>query len=343
MTAKLIEDEGYWRRCCKARWDICDVSSYGNSWKRMYFEKNLQQIIEHFVPETTDTRELDETMALSANYVNRLEIAQLLPPVKEARADGDDVSDAGSDSGDGPEIDHFDFAPALKALPFLEEFSVRYGVRASGMNFEWNLFQFTARDCLLLAKCIAASKNLTKFRLHQSKVDDDKVRVLISHILDHPGLVDLDLSHNVIGDRGARAIGKFLNNHSKLTRLNISDNVIRAPGAQAIAHALTKNTTLTQLNMRLNRLGDEGGQAICRALLKNGTLKEVNLGSNDLTEPTASILAQVVVQNSVVKDVDLSCNRLGPVSLQNLYDYAPRTSLGAFEHKIAKPGFSEQL
>ena len=28
-------------------------------------------------------------------------------------------------------------------------------VRDCGMNFEWNLFQFTARDCLLLAKVCA--------------------------------------------------------------------------------------------------------------------------------------------------------------------------------------------
>ena len=315
VTATVIEEEGYWQRCCKARWDICDVSAFGGSWKRMYFEKNLQNIIEKFVPETTDSTELDETLALSANYVKKLDITQLLPPVKEtARGDGDDMSDAGSDSGDGPEVDHFDFAPALKQLPNLEEFHLTYGVKDCGMNFEWNLFQFTARDCLLLAKCIAACKTLKVFRLHQSKVDDDKVRVLISHILDHPGLIELDLSHNMIGDRGARAVGKFLNNHSKLTRLNICDNVIRAAGAQAIAHALTKNTTLTQLNMRLNRLGDEGGQAICRALLKNNTLREVNLGSNDLTEPTAAILSQVVVQNSTVKNFDLSCNRLGPVS-----------------------------
>ena len=32
-------------------------------------------------------------------------------------------------------------------LPFFS-----YSVRDCGMNFEWNLFQFTARDCLLLAK-----------------------------------------------------------------------------------------------------------------------------------------------------------------------------------------------
>ena len=317
VTANLVEEEDYWTRCCKHRWEICDISRYGDSWKRMYFEKNLQQIVEHFVPETTDPTQLNETLPLSANYVKKLDIRQLLPPVREAPKgpDFDDASDGGSDAGDEPECDHFNFGTALKALPNIEELHVTYGVRDCGMNFEWNLFQFTARDCLQLAESIAKCKTLKVLRLHRSKVDDDKVRVLISHILDHPGLVQLDLSHNLIGDRGARAVGKFINNHSQLVKLDLCDNQIRAAGAQAIAHALTKNTTLQFLNLRLNKLGDEGGQAICRSLLKNSTLKEVNIATNDLGEPTAAILSQVVMMNNTVKSIDLSCNKLGPVSI----------------------------
>ncbi|XP_046381825.1 dynein regulatory complex subunit 5-like [Haliotis rufescens] len=314
VTANLVQDEDYWKRCCKARWEICDVSAYGESWKRMYFEKHLQEIIEHFVPETTDPTKLTETLALSANYIKKIDINQLLPPVREAPKgpDFDEASDAGSDIGEEPECDHFNFTPVLKALPNLEELHLTYGVKDCGMNFEWNLFQFTARDCLQLAECVAKCKTLKVFKLHRSKVDEDKVRVLISHILDHPSLIELDLSHNLIGDRGARAVGKFLNNHSQLVRLNLCDNQIKAAGAQAIAHALTKNTTLQFLNLRLNRLGDDGGQAICRSLLKNTTLREVNVGSNDMAEPTAAILSQVVMQNNTVKSIDLSCNRLGP-------------------------------
>ena len=189
VTANLIEDEGYWKRCCQANWETCDVSIYGESWKRMYFEKNFERIIENFVPETTDTTELNETLELSANYIKKLNIRQLLPPVKEMPKGPheDDLSDGGdSDAGDGPEVDHFDFGPVLQKLPNIEEFHVTFGVRDCGMNFEWNLFQFTARDCLLLAKCISGLKHLQVFHLHRSKVDDDKVRVLISHILDHP-------------------------------------------------------------------------------------------------------------------------------------------------------------
>ena len=49
VTANLIQDEGYWERCSKARWEkgddpvarweICDVVQYGGSWKRMFFER----------------------------------------------------------------------------------------------------------------------------------------------------------------------------------------------------------------------------------------------------------------------------------------------------------------
>lgn len=316
ITAKLVDDDGYWKKCCNARWEVCDVSQHGGRWKRMFFERNLQEIIEKFVPESTNPTELTETLALSSNYVRRLIIRQLLPPIKNVNknASNDNVSDGEeSDIGDEPQIDHFDFGILLPQLPFLEDFHVTYGVRDCGMNFDWSLFQFTTRDCMLLSKCIANCRTLRMLKLHESKVDDSKVRVLISHILDHPVLLELDLSQNIIGDRGARAIGKFLNNHSQLTKLNLCNNNIHAYGAQAIAHALTKNTNLLSLELRLNHIGDDGGQAICRALLKNSTLKEVGLGSNELSEPTAAVMSKVMSENSVLRKIDLSCNRLGPV------------------------------
>ena len=315
ITASLIEDEGYWKRCCKDKWQVCDVSAFGDSWKRMFFEKNLQKMVEEFVPGTTELTELNETVKLSAKYVRKLDIRQLLPPIKDpSRSLKDDASDEEENDGnEGPEMDHFDFSVIVPQLPYLEELRITYGVRDCGMNFEWHLFQFTAKDCLQLAQCLAAYKTLKVLHLCRSKVDDEKVRVLIKHILEHPGLTELDLSHNVIRDKGARGIGKLLT-CSRLTKLNVGDNQIRAMGGQAIAHALTKNTTLTYLNLELNRLGDEGGQAIFRALLKNDTLQELYIATNDFREPTAAILAQVIIQNKSLKHLDLSNNRLGPVS-----------------------------
>ena len=56
------------------------------------------------------------------------------------------------------------------------------------MNFEWDLFQFTRADCLSLSQAVKAAPHLYHLHLHRSKLSDDSGRVLISHLLDHPGL-----------------------------------------------------------------------------------------------------------------------------------------------------------
>eukprot|EP00794_Sanderia_malayensis_P017554 gene17554-19304_t len=312
VTANLVEDDGYWKKACKTRWSVCDVSVYGNSWKRMFFERNLEEIVEKFVPGTTDPTVLNETLQLSSNYIKSLNICQLLPPVKEPPIkDEDEDDDSGSESGETLSYDHFDFKVITQALPFLRELHLQYGVKDCGMNFEWSLFEFTSRDCLLLAKAIKSCESLNTFHLHQSKVDDEKCRVLISHLLDHPSLRRLDLSHNKISDSGARAVGKLINGRCRLTELDLSDNNIKSQGAAAIGHGVGKNTTLVKVNLRLNRMGDDGAQAICRALLKNKTLQELDVGSNELGEPAASLLAQVLVKNKTLKKLNLSCNKIG--------------------------------
>lgn len=317
ITSNLIDDEGYWKRCCNDKWKMGDVKKYGNSWKRMYFERQMQDIIENFVPNRTDRAKLMEIVDLGSSYIYKLQVNQLLPPVeiekKRFTLDDEDDDDDRDEVKEQFDCDHFDFNTIVPKLPNLEELHVTYGVRDCGMNFEWQLFEFSKRDCQMLAKCVFNCKALKVLHLNWSKIDDDKIRLLISQILDHPSLIELNLEHNLISDRGARAIGKFINGHSKLEKLNLCNNQLKAQGAQAIAHGLIKNTTLTYLNLRLNRLGDEGGQAIAKALLKNTTLAEVNLACNNMTEPTAALIAMVVAQNGYLKKLDLSSNRIGPV------------------------------
>ena len=213
VTAHLVEDESYWKRCCKQKWQVCDVSTYGGSWKRMFFEKYMENLIENFVPESTNEDKIESAIPLAARYIRRLNIKQLLPPVKDSVKHDESNSDLASDVGsEAPSMDHFEFGTVVEKIPHLEELRVRYGVQDCGMNFEWNLFQFTQRDCLLLAKSVKNCKQLKRICIHQSKVDDSRARVLISHFLDHPSLTEVDFSHNCIGDRGARAVGKLINN-----------------------------------------------------------------------------------------------------------------------------------
>lgn len=151
------------------------------------------------------------------------------------------------------------------------------------------------------------------FRLTRSKVDDDKARILIRSLLDHPALEELDLSHNLIGDRGARAAAKLLS-HSRLRVLNLANNQVRAPGAHSLAHALGHNGNLISLNLRLNCIEDEGGQALAHALHTNKCLTTLHLGGNELSEPTATLLSQVLTINTTLTSINLSCNHIGLVS-----------------------------
>ncbi|XP_006792651.1 dynein regulatory complex subunit 5 isoform X1 [Neolamprologus brichardi] len=333
FAANVFPDGVYWKRCCEQKWKVCDVSNYGESWKRMFFERQLENIVELFVPGITEPKTVLDMVTLCKDHIKKLNIAQLLPPVKEPQTEDEEQASeltlANEDDKSG--MDHFDFRILLGKLTNLEELHLVYKVKSCGMNFEWSMFEMTNRDCESLAKALKSCKKLKQrhaepkaflsrprdvishlFRLHLSHLEDKKCRLLVKYLLDHTSLRTLDFSHNVIGDSGARAIGKLLTK-SKLEILNLYDNNIGGPGAKAIAQALSKNTTLVSLNLCLNRLKDEGGQAICKALLNNKTLLHLQLGANGVTWLTALSLSSMLAQNNTLKSINLSCNTLGEV------------------------------
>ncbi|XP_008261201.2 dynein regulatory complex subunit 5 [Oryctolagus cuniculus] len=312
VTANLIDHESYWQRCCMQRWPVCHVAKHGGSWKRMFFERYLESLLKHFIPGTTDPAVILDLLPLCRNYVRRIQVDQFLPPVRlPLPPRTGDQSDSGSEGEtEEPVMDHYQLGELVAGLSHLEELDLVYGVKDCGMNFEWNLFLFTYHDCQSLAATIKACHTLKIFRLTRSRVDDDKARILIRGLLDHPVLEELDLSHNLIGDRGARGAAKLLM-HSRLRVLNLANNQIRGPGAQALAHALAHNTSLISLNLRLNCIEDEGGQAIAHALQTNKCLTTLHLGSNELSEPTATLLSQVFTINTTLTSLNLSCNHIG--------------------------------
>ncbi|NXQ52387.1 DRC5 protein, partial [Anthoscopus minutus] len=310
VTANIVSHEEYWKRCCMERWQVCDVSNYGDSWKRMFFERHLENILKTFIPNTTDPKLVLELIPLCKGYVRKLEINQFLPPLRV-----DQKEESSSDTEDGAELGevythHYDLKDIITALPHLEELHLIYGVKSCGMNFEWSLFHFTELDCFNLAAALKICRNLKVFKLTRSKVDDDKIKLLARNLQDHPQLVELDLSHNLIRDNGAQALGKLIT-HSRLENLNLCNNQICHLGAQALAQGLAESSTLTSLNLRLNFLEDKGGEAIGHALLTNTSLKSLHLGSNNLSEPTAAVFSQVLAQNTTLTSINFSCNHLG--------------------------------
>ncbi|NXD26954.1 DRC5 protein, partial [Spelaeornis formosus] len=311
VTANTVSHEAYWKRCGMERWQACDISNYGDSWKRMFFERHLENILKFFIPNTTDPKQVLELIPLCKDYVQKLEINQLLPPLRVDQKESNDLSDTEDDAElDEVYTHHYYLKDLITALPHLEELHLTYGVKSCGMNFEWSLFNFTELDCSNLAAALKMCRNLKVFKLTQSKVDDDKIKLLARNLQNHPRLVELDLSHNLIRDHGAQALGKLIS-HSKLETLNLCNNQICHLGAQALAQGLAESSTLTSLNLRLNFVEDKGAEAIGHALLTNTSLKFLHLGSNNLSEPTAAVFSQVLAQNTTLTSINFSCNHLG--------------------------------
>ncbi|NWV85398.1 DRC5 protein, partial [Dasyornis broadbenti] len=311
VTANIVSHEDYWKRRCIERWQVCEVSNYGDSWKRMFFERHLENILKFFIPNTTDPKQVLELIPLCKGYVRKLEIDQFLPPVRDQKEESNDLTDTKGDA-EFSEVytHHYNLKDLITALPHLEELHLTYGVKGCGMNFEWSLFNFTEQDCSNLAAAVKMCRNLKVFKLTQSKVNDDQTKLLSRNLLDHPCLLELDLSHNLIRDHGAQALGKLIS-HSRLETLDLCNNQIRHLGAQALATGLAESSTLTSLNLRLNCVEDKGGEVIGRALLTNTSLKSLHLGSNNLSEPTAAVFSQVLAQNTTLTSINFSCNHLG--------------------------------
>ena len=82
ISARFIDDDDYWKRCCRGRWTAADVAQYGGSWKRMMMEKTMESIIEHYVPVPAECSRLQALIPVAGSIVRRLIIGQLLPPVR---------------------------------------------------------------------------------------------------------------------------------------------------------------------------------------------------------------------------------------------------------------------
>lgn len=111
-----------------------DIARYGGSYKRMFLEKTLEETIEHFVPNRSDSDELRRIVNLAKAEVVKLNIEQILPPIPDIK----DINEEDDDDDDSPS--HLDLTPVVAELKKLEEFSIQFGVKNVGMNFEWGFF-----------------------------------------------------------------------------------------------------------------------------------------------------------------------------------------------------------
>mmetsp|Transcript_15365 Transcript_15365/g.50464 ORF Transcript_15365/g.50464 Transcript_15365/m.50464 type:complete len:420 (-) Transcript_15365:39-1298(-) len=287
LVGVLIDDEAYWKRRSCSRWKNLEVMAHGNSWKQLYFERNAEEALETFDPEDGDVQTLRRLLTFSRRFARNLTVSQL--------------------------PSHLDLQILFDTTAScLTSLTLTYGMKSVGMDYDRSLFGMKLSDCRSLAKALERTETLTYLNLSSNLLDDDKMRMVASGMVDNLSVTALDLSHNKIADRGVRALAKLLDSRSVIAHLNLCDNQVHTEGARALARALRANVSLIELNLRLNRIGDEGGRAICDVLRGNSTLQRVNLSSNALAEAAATSLGHLLRVNTSLIEVDLSSNQFTP-------------------------------
>mmetsp|Transcript_24485 Transcript_24485/g.62214 ORF Transcript_24485/g.62214 Transcript_24485/m.62214 type:complete len:392 (-) Transcript_24485:328-1503(-) len=294
LVGMLINDEEYWKRRCNARWKNTEVTAHGNSFKQMYFERNLQDAIEQYDPATSSEGDLRRLMTYSRRFVQTLTLRQL-----PSHMDLGIIFDC---MGNSP-----------SAL------AVHYNLQNVGMEYDRSLFGMKLADCRALAKALEANETLTYLDLSNNGLDDDKVRMLASGLVENLSITHLSLAHNKIADRGVRALAKLLDGRSVIALLELQDNQIHTEGAKSLGRALKSNQALASLNLRLNRMGDDGCKVICEALRTNAVLERLNLAANSAGQATVASVTALLRLNAVMSELDVSCNpAIGPEGCEQL-------------------------
>uniref|UniRef100_A0A2K6QZN5 T-complex-associated-testis-expressed 1 n=1 Tax=Rhinopithecus roxellana TaxID=61622 RepID=A0A2K6QZN5_RHIRO len=167
----------------------------------MFFERHLENLLKHFIPGTTDPAVILDLLPLCRNYVRRVHVDQFLPPVRlPAQLRPGDQSDSGSEGEmEEPTVDHYQLGDLVAGLSHLEELDLVYDVKDCGMNFEWNLFLFTYRDCHSLAAAIKACHTLK-----------DGGKQLLEGMSDNKTLLEFDLRLSDVAQESEYLIGQAL-------------------------------------------------------------------------------------------------------------------------------------
>jgi len=284
VAGPLVEDEVYWKRRATGRWANCQLSEHGSSWKRLFFERNLQDFLEGFDVGRQSNEELARLLGLSKDFVFSLRLRQLLS--------------------------HIDLAAFFQNVPTLSNLQLSYGVLQIGMDYERSFFGMTPQDVTSLAKALRVTETLTSLSLPANQLDDNAVRTLAAGLATNSTVTCVDLSHNRVADRGVKALAKLLGASSVIVALDLSDNHVHADGGKYLGRALRVNSSLQSLDLRLNRLGDEGGRLLLDGCRSNASLARLNMSCNALEAEAAQALLALLPHNATLTELDISANAL---------------------------------
>ncbi|XP_077632027.1 NACHT, LRR and PYD domains-containing protein 3 isoform X2 [Crocuta crocuta] len=133
-------------------------------------------------------------------------------------------------------------------------------------------------------------------------------------------LVELDLSHNSLGDFGIRLLCVGLRHlFCNLKKLWLMNSGLTSGCCPALSSVLSTNQKLTHLYLQGNALGDTGVKLLCEGLLQPSCkLQILELDNCSLTSHCCWDLSTLLTSNQSLRDLSLGNNDLGDLGVMLL-------------------------
>lgn len=172
-----------------------------------------------------------------------------------------------------------------------------------------------------MCRLAARTWNLQQLIASDISIADDGP-LMIGHITEamrrNHGLKLLDLSHNIISNRGAVPLSEFVGHSSTLTALDISHNKIAEEGFSFLSNSLKINVYMKTLDVSNNPLGTSSGVDVGNVLRLNYTLTDLRLNQCRFKDASIEGMSKGLKVNRTLKKLWLRFNKIGPGGMEAL-------------------------
>ena len=296
----FIDYEPFWERACRQKYKSDDCSISGNSWKQLYVETYVKNLISNFKIEEDNEESLDNLKKVCDMI--KYSVFNLDIPTFSYKFD-------------------ISFIPqyfinltnlSLKYSPILKENRTKdiFTKNLEPIGEEYTQFGMRIPDLKKFCILITDLSYFLSLSLQGNLVDDEMIKWLVPGLIMNQTLRNLDLSNNRITGKGMVKICSYLVRTRALLSINLNNNLIGGDSSYAIGLVIKENTKLRVLLLGMNRLDDESGGRILKMLCFNNYMKEIDLSANQLGSESLKYLQIALKGKKKKKKIDLCHNEI---------------------------------
>jgi len=336
ITAHLIEDESYWKRCAMEKFKNCDVSKHRNNWKLLYFELSAQKIIEEYVPRVDSLKHEDDDVdsVISDDDASRMKSIEhldkesqgsrlLLNAKNQESKDYNDEDDKKEEEvKETAEENEKKFLSKLELMSdYVKSLKIEQLHITEGLELKKT---DPLPDHTNIKLILNKLKNVEELSLYYGVKNcglnfewkyygmtiNDCVN-LHDAIKNNNTLQSLTITSSQIDDNRMRLLCKVLLDNRVISHLDFSHNSISDEGALALSKVLTKSTVnIEYLSLFNNNINSKGAHYLGKALCNNNKLKTLILGLNPIMDEGGIDILKGIYNNETLNYIDIASCQL---------------------------------